>query len=114
MAQELKLVLGQQVTVTNSGKAYSGYEGMATLMRLAKWAKWRTPENGSEGTVVAISKHEGSDVILVGINIDGKEYIISQDGVEDRSAIALQALTEKRAKLEAELEELDEEIASLN
>ena len=38
MSLELKFVLGQQLTVVNSGKAYSGYEGMAELMRLTKWA----------------------------------------------------------------------------
>lgn len=114
MSLELKFVLGQQPTVVNSGKTYSSYEGMAELMRLTKWAKWRTPHEGSVGTVVAISKHEQADAILIGVSIDGKEYIIGQDGLEDRRAVALQALQEKRAKLVAELEELNEEIASLN
>lgn len=114
MSLELKVVLGQELTVINAGKSYSGYEGMAELMRLTKWAKWRTPHEGSVGTVVAISKHEQADAILIGVSIDGKEYIIGQDGLEDRRAVALQVLQEKRAKLVAELEELNEEIASLN
>ena len=64
MSLELKFVLGQQLTVINAGKSYSGYEGMAELMRLTKWAKWRTPHEGSVGTVVAISKHEQADAIV--------------------------------------------------
>lgn len=123
MSAELKVALGDLVAVTNPGKVYGTYTEMAEAMKLDKWAKYGSPSTEVRAKVIAISLHlKDHNTVLLGIEQDGKQYVVGQRGVErydvaaERSRLRgeLAALEEERVKLTLQLQAVRRELEELN
>lgn len=74
---------GETVIVKNSGNTYTTYDKLAKKMKLTNWNKGELPENGDVGIVVAYLPHGDPNYDqIVGVDIDGQQYMIGIKGVE--------------------------------
>lgn len=80
MKKEFKL--GDKVKVIDRGECYHSYDTMADKMGLKNWRYGNELTNGDEGIIVAIEKHPRNSDTLCGVDVNGREYIMSVDGLE--------------------------------
>lgn len=75
--------VGDTVKVTNNGRTYTTYQTWADIKGLTKFIseEGSSPKDGSEGIVVAVAEHENSTATLLGIDINGREFILDTQGV---------------------------------
>lgn len=69
--------LHDRVVITDSGKTHDTYRDWAEANNLSNWAIGELPEIGNEGIVVTCGSSN-----LIGVEIEGKTYIINRDGVK--------------------------------
>ena len=74
--------LGDKVRVINSEYCYTTYSYMAEVMELEKWIHGdRVPDN-IECKIISKSHHQVNNILLYGVESNGHQYIIQEDGLE--------------------------------
>ena len=77
-----KFKIGDKVKITNCGECYRSYDDMAHKMGLKNWRTGNNLTNGDEGMIVAIEQHPRNSDTLCGVDVNGREYIMSVNGLE--------------------------------
>jgi len=76
---------GKKITITDTGQLYSSYEEMARRFKLTNWMRERDSScnKGRIGKIIGVTRHEDDPTeIIVGIDCDGDQYVISLKGVK--------------------------------
>jgi len=75
--------VGDTIKVINEGSTYPIYETWAKEYSLEYWVYNNTPENNDVGIIKVLAPLiSHPDIMLAGVCIDGKQYIIGLDGIE--------------------------------
>jgi predicted phosphodiesterase len=74
---------GRNIVVVDDGQLYSSYEEMAKKLKLTNWKREKSFKEGLKGKIIGVARNEDNhDEIIVGIDCDGDQYVISLKGVE--------------------------------
>lgn len=91
--EKKQFYIGDSVVVSDEGYQYRSYNNAAQRMGFLNFQENAKCGNGNEGVIVAICKHEDSNIELYGIlTKQGGEYIFSEKGlshVADKYTITL-------------------------
>jgi len=79
----MTIKVGSTVRVTNIGRTCDTYGVWAVKHGLNEFQWKETPKTGDVGKVIVAAPHTvGSSTIIYGIEIDGKHFIMCEDGIE--------------------------------
>jgi hypothetical protein len=74
---------GKDIVVIDDGQVYSSYEEMALRFRFKNWMRDNSCKEGLKGKIIGVTRHQDDhSEIIVGIDCDGDQYVISLKGVE--------------------------------
>ena len=76
-----KFEIGDKVTVEHSGEAYTTNSSWAKEKEMHRYAYNESLSCGDKGEVVAIGLHGSYTIVMYGIRVGEKEFIIGEIGL---------------------------------